>query len=89
MSTSNPFDKLNVRREEEEDDQGEFEQVKGKEKNIPYGIEQKKKKVRPKEVENKEEGNEEGFEEVGKTKKRRGEDNVEEGESKVHKKEEV
>ena len=37
MSTSNPFDKLNVRREEEEDDQGEFEQVKGKEKNIPYG----------------------------------------------------
>ena len=86
MSTSNPFDKLNVKREEEDEEQ-EFHQVKGKEKNIPYGIEQKKKKVRPKEVENKEEGNEEGFEEVGKTKKRRGEDNVEEeGESKVHKK---
>lgn len=86
MSTSNPFEKLNVKREEEDEEQ-EFHQVKGKEKNIPYGIEQKKKKVRPKEVENKEEGNEEGFEEVGKTKKRRGEDNVEEeGESKVHKK---
>ena len=72
MSTSNPFDKLNVRREEEEDDQGEFEQVKGKEKNIPYGIEQKKKKIRPKEVEKEKEGGDEGFEEVpSKIKKRR------------------
>ena len=49
MSTSNRFEKLNVKREEEDEEQ-EFLQVKWKEKNIPYGIEQKKKKVRPKEV---------------------------------------
>jgi len=49
MSTSNRFEKLNVKREEEDEEQ-EFHQVKWKEKNIPYGIEQKKKKVRPKEV---------------------------------------
>ena len=84
MSTSNPFDKLNVKREEEDEEQ-EFHQVKGKEKNVPYGIEQKKKKVRPKEVEKEEEG-EEGFEEVpSKTKKRR-EENTEETEEKQHKK---
>jgi len=90
MSTSNPFDKLNVKREEEEEEEPEFKEVKGKVKNVPYGIEQKKKKVRPKEQEKvKEEGGEEGFEEVpSKTKKRRPE-NVEgeEGEeSKGHKK---
>ena len=88
MSTSNPFDKLNIRREEEEDDQGEFEQVKSKEKNIPYGIEQKKKKIRPKEVEKEKEGGDEGFEEVpGKIKKRRPVKEEEENEeSKTHKK---
>ena len=86
MSTSNPFDKLNVKREEEEDEEQEFHQVKGKEKNVPYGIEQKKKKVRPKEVEKGEEEGEEGFEEVpSKTKKRR-EENAEETEEKQHKK---
>ena len=90
MSTSNPFDKLNVKREAEEEEEQEFKEVKGKEKNVPYGIEQKKKKVRPKEQEKvQEEGGEEGFEEVpSKTKKRRPE-NVEgeEGEeSKGHKK---
>ena len=62
MSTSNPFEKLHVRHDKEDDEQGEFEQVKAKDKNVPFGIEQKKKKVRPKEkVED--EGNE-GFEEV-------------------------
>ena len=90
MSTSNPFEKLNVKREVEEEEEQEFKEVKGKEKNVPYGIEQKKKKVRPKEQEKaQEEGGEEGFEEVpSKTKKRRPE-NVEgeEGEeSKGHKK---
>ena len=78
MSTSNPFEKLNVKREVEEEEEQEFKEVKGKEKNVPYGIEQKKKKVRPKEQEKaQEEGGEEGFEEVpSKTKKRRPE-NVE------------
>ena len=69
MATSNPFDKLNVKRDDDDDDQGEFEQVKGKEKSAPIGLE-KKKKVRPKEK--VEEGNDEGFEEVpNKIKKRR------------------
>ena len=90
MSTSNPFDKLNVKREAEEEEEQEFKEVKGKEKNVPYGIEQKKKKVRPKEQEKvQEEGGEEGFEEVpSKTKKRRPENaEGEEGEeSKGHKK---
>ena len=48
MSTSNPFDKLVVKREEEEDEDQEFHQVKGKDKNVPLGLEQKKKKIRPK-----------------------------------------
>ena len=43
MSTSNPFEKLNVNKEDD-DEQGEFEQVKAKDKNVPFGIEQKKKK---------------------------------------------
>ena len=87
MSTSNPFDKLNVKREEEDDEQGEFHQVKGKDKNVPYGIEQKKKKIRPKEVEKEQEGGDEGFEEVpSKTKKRRPVNEEEQEESKTHKK---
>ena len=87
MSTSNPFDKLNVKREEEDDEQGEFHQVKGKDKNVQYGIEQKKKKIRPKEVEKEQEGGDEGFEEVpSKTKKRRPVNEEEEEESKTHKK---
>ena len=76
MATSNPFDKLNVKRDDDDDDQGEFEQVKGKEKSAPIGLE-KKKKVRPKEK--VEEGNDEGFEEVpNKIKKRRPADEDEE-----------
>jgi hypothetical protein len=44
MSTSNPFEKLQVKHDKEDDDeQGEFEQVKAKDKNVPFGIEQKKK----------------------------------------------
>ena len=36
--SSNPFEKLNVKRDDEDDDdQGEFQQVKGKEKNVPIG----------------------------------------------------
>ena len=51
MSLSNPFEKLNIKRdiEEEDDGQGEFQKVKGKDKNLPIGIEQKKRKTRPKE----------------------------------------
>jgi hypothetical protein len=87
MSTSNPFDKLNINREEQEEDDQEFHQVKGKEKNVPYGIEQKKKKVRPKELEKVKDEGEEGFEEVqSKTKKRRPVNEEEEEESKTHKK---
>ena len=72
MSLSNPFEKLNVKRDVEEDDdgQGEFRKVKGKEKNLPIGIEQKKKKTRPKETAPV--ADEEGFEEVGKGHKKRG-----------------
>ena len=72
MSLSNPFEKLNIKRhiEEEDDGQGEFKKVKGKDKNLPIGIEQKKRKTRPKE--NVEANDEEGFEEVGnKAKKKR------------------
>ena len=72
MSLSNPFEKLNIKRdiEEEDDGQGEFQKVKGKDKNLPIGIEQKKRKTRPKE--NVEANDEEGFEEVGnKAKKKR------------------
>ena len=47
MSLSNPFEKLNIKRdiEEEDDDQGEFQKVKGKEKNLPVGIEKKREKL--------------------------------------------
>ena len=62
--SSNPFEKLHIKRDEEEDDdgQGEFQQVKSKDKNVPFGIEQKKKKQRPKEK--VEDEGDEGFEEV-------------------------
>ena len=61
--SSNPFEKLNVKRDEEDDDdQGEFQQVKGKAKNVPIGLETKKKKIRPKEK--VEDDDNEGFEEV-------------------------
>lgn len=69
MSINNPFEKLNIKYEDEKDEEGEFEQVKSKEKNVPFGIETRKKKMRPKEkVENT---GEEGFEEVKKIHKRR------------------
>ena len=69
---SNPFEKLNVKRDidDEDDGQGEFQKVKAKEKNLPIGIEQKKKKTRPKEAAPAED--QEGFEEVGKGRKKRG-----------------
>ena len=72
MSMSNPFEKLNVKRDidDEDDGQGEFQKVKAKEKNLPIGIEQKKKKTRPKEAAPAED--QEGFEEVGKGRKKRG-----------------
>ena len=68
---SNPFEKLHVKREEsDDDDQGEFQKVKGKEKNIPIGLEHKKKKNRP--VEKTQDDDNEGFEEVpNKMKKKR------------------
>ena len=84
MSTSNPFEKLQVKHDKEDDDeQGEFEQVKAKDKNVPFGIEQKKKKVRPKEKVEEEQN--EGFEEVKKTyKKRPQNEEEEEGKGKEH-----
>ena len=89
MSTTNPFEKLNVRHEKDDDDeQGEFEQVKGKDKNVPFGIETKKKKVRPKEKVEEDAG-EEGFQEVkrGGPKRRPPKDNEEEeNQEKGHKK---
>ena len=85
MSSNNPFEKLHVKREAEEEDdgQGEFQQVKGKEKNIPIGLEQKKKKMRPKEK--VEDDDNEGFEEVRKNKKV-GDDEEEESKGGEHKK---
>lgn len=85
MSSNNPFEKLHVKREAEEEDdgQGEFQQVKGKEKNIPIGLEQKKKKMRPKEK--VEDDDNEGFEEVRKNKKG-GDDEEEESKGGEHKK---
>jgi hypothetical protein len=77
--SSNPFEKLHIKRgeEEEDDGQGEFQQVKSKDKNVPFGIEQKKKKQRPKEK--VEEEGDEGFEEVpSKFKKKNPENNDEE-----------
>ncbi len=74
MATTNPFEKLNIKYDRDDDDeQGEFEQVKGKDKNVPFGIETKKKKVRPKEKVEENQGGDEGFEEVkkGVQKKRR------------------
>ena len=89
MSTSNPFDKLNVKREEEDDEQGEFQKVKGKEKNVPVGLEQKKKKARP--VEKVEDDGEEGFTEVSKKVKKHRPENDDEEETKggEHKKRKV
>ena len=61
--SNNPFERLNVKRDADDDDeQGEFQKVKGKEKNVPVGLEQKKKKARP--VEKVEDDGEEGFTEV-------------------------
>ena len=85
--SSNPFEKLNVKRDEEDDDdQGEFQQVKGKAKNVPIGLETKKKKIRPKEK--VEDDDNEGFEEVpNKMRKKRLEgDDEEETQGGEHKK---
>ena len=79
---SNPFEKLHVKREEsDDDDQGEFQKVKGKEKNVPIGLEHKKKKNRP--VEKVQDDDNEGFEEVpNKMKKKRPVNDEEEEEAK-------
>ena len=83
MSTNNPFEKLNIKRDPDDEENGEFEKVKAKEKNAPLGIATRKKKIRPKEkVENEPE---EGFEEVKNFHKKRPENNEEE-EEKGHKK---
>ena len=85
--SSNTFEKLNVKWDEEDaDDQGEFQQVKGKAKNVPIGLETKKKKIRPKEK--VEDDDNEGFEEVpNKMRKKRLEgDDEEETQGGEHKK---
>ena len=78
MATNNPFEKLGVKREVDEEEEN-FKEVKTKTSNVPFGLEGKKKKVRPQE--SKADDNE-GFEEVGKGKKskKRGGDDEEEGE---------
>ena len=79
MSTSNPFEKLHVKRDKDDDEEKNFEEVKAKDKNVPLGLRQKKKKIRPKEIAPEEEEGDEGFEEVRKgTKKNKGQDDEEE-----------
>ena len=78
MSTNNPFEKLHVKRDKD-DEEDNFQEVKAKDKNVPLGIGQKKKKVRPKEKALEGEEGEEGFQEVKKgSKKNKGQDNQEE-----------
>ena len=86
MSTSNPFEKLQFKRDKDDEDEREdFEQVKAKDKSVPFGIEKKKKKVRP--TEKVEEEQNEGFEEVKKAyKKRPQNDEEEESKGKEHSK---
>ena len=67
MSTNNPFEKLHVKRDKDEEEEN-FEEVKAKEKNVPIGI--KKKKVRPKEKTPEEEEGDEEFQEVRKGSKK-------------------
>jgi len=83
--SSNPFEKLNVKRDDDDDEQEEFQQVKGKEKHVPYGLENKKNKVRPKEKQANKEG-EEDFQEVKKVVKKRPPKQEEGEEDKEHKK---
>ena len=79
--SNNPFERLNVKRDADDDDeQGEFQKVKGKEKNVPVGLEQKKKKARP--VEKVEDDGEEGFTEVSKKVKKHRPENDDEEETK-------
>ena len=87
MSSNNPFEKLNIKREEEDEDeeQEQFQQVKSKGKNVPYGLETKKNKVRPKDKISNKEG-EEDFKEVKKAVKKRPPKEEEEGDDKEHKK---
>ena len=82
--SSNPFEKLNVKRDDD-DEQEEFQQVKSKEKHVPYGLENKKNKVRPKEKQANKEG-EEDFQEVKKVVKKRPPKQEEGEEDKEHKK---
>ena len=83
MATNNPFEKLSVKREDDDEEEN-FKEVKTKSSNVPYGIESKKKKVRPQEP--KQEDNE-GFEEVGKGHKlRKQHDDEDENPDTEHKK---
>lgn len=88
MSTSNPFEKLHVKRDKDDEEDGNFEEVKAKDKNVPLGIQTKKKKVRPKEKAQKDEEGDDGFQEVRKgAKKNKGqEDDEEEQKGNEHKK---
>ena len=54
MSTSNPFEKLQVKHDKEDDDeQGEFEQVKAKDKNLVQNKKKKKYVQKKKQKKNK------------------------------------
>lgn len=77
MTSTNPFEKLSIKQEVDDDDPEEFKEVKSKAQNVPFGIEPKKKKARPQE---KQVVEEEGFEEVVKHKqpKKKGDDDEEE-----------
>ena len=63
MASNNPFERLKVKQDPEDQEEDDFKEVKGKKGDVPFGIEPKKKKIRPQE---KKEEEDEGFEEVGK-----------------------
>ena len=86
MLGNNPFEKLNIKRDLEEDDDGngEFQKVGGKEKSVPIGLE-KKKKNRPAEKV-ADDNVEEGFTEVAKKVRKHRPEEEEEGKGGEHKK---
>ena len=83
--SNNPFEKLNIKRDEGEDDeQGEFQPVKGKDKNVPVGLEKKKKSRPVEKVEN--DKDDEGFTEVSKKVRKHRPEEEDKEETKEHKK---
>lgn len=69
MATSNPFAKLKIKHEEDDGEKEGFKEVKDKKQNIPFGIdEKKKKKARPPEQKPEVDDNDGDFEEVRKKK---------------------